>query len=203
MALWYRHCVCRSLQRSRGYKYPHSYPRVLVSYFTHPHPPHPPPSTKPHPSNPTMFSTLLLTLTLAASALAGPCHENNCQRAVQRTWQGQAVYDQHMVDCVKNLACVSTPPAYTSTQTVTATAGTITISIPRVTVAPTQAGTPGGLTCGTGNIPADQAANCENNFASYTSACLCAGKTGTTSVGPTQTVVATVSVTEPAKIVYV
>jgi hypothetical protein len=152
-----------------------------------------------------MFRSVITLITLAAMAAAtrvpGACYQDNCQRAVQRTWQGPDVYAQHIKDCSINLACSSTPAAYTSTEVVSITSGVVTISIPKVTSTPSPVDAVFG--CGNGKIPSDQASQCENNFVSYSSACSCASATGTTSVAPTPTITATVTSIVPASIVYV
>lgn len=152
-----------------------------------------------------MFRSIVTLITLAAMASAtrvpGACYEDNCKRAVQRTWQGPEVYAQHIKDCSINLACSSTPAAFTATEIVSITSGTVTVTVPKVTATPLAVNAVFG--CGNGKIPSDQATQCENNFASYSSACSCASATGTTSVAPTPTVTATVTSIVPASIVYV
>lgn len=151
-----------------------------------------------------MFRSIITIITLASMAIAtrvpGACYEDNCKRAVQRTWQGMDVYSQHIRDCGNNLACASTPAAYTSTITSVVTSGVITVTVPKATAQPSQVDAV--LSCGT-NVPQYLTAQCENQFASYSSACSCASATGTTSVAPTPTVTATVTSTIPASIVYV
>ena len=127
-----------------------------------------------------MFSSLLSLLLVVPAVLAGPCHEDNCYRAVVRKWQGEEVFQRHMAECVVNLGC---------------TAETATATGPGATV------TAGGK-CGTGNIPSDQSNQCENNFANYATACKCAGNTGATATIAQATATVVVKVTEPAKVVY-
>jgi hypothetical protein len=152
-----------------------------------------------------MFSSLLSLLVLSPLALAGPCHEDNCYRAVVRKWQGEGVYQQHLADCAVNIACTSTVAAATTTATQTVTAGTVTITRAAATASATGAGAGvnGGLTCGNGKIPSDQSSQCENNFAFYATACGCAGVPTKTDTLPQATATVQVTVTEPASIVYV
>jgi len=151
-----------------------------------------------------MFRSIISIITLASLAIAtrvpGACYEDNCKRAVQRTWQGMDVYSQHLRDCATNLACASTPAAFTSTVTEAVTSGTLTVTVVKATAKPSPVDAV--LTCGT-NVPAYLTAQCENSFVSYSSACSCAQATGTTSVAPTPTITATVTNTIPASIVYV
>jgi hypothetical protein len=151
-----------------------------------------------------MFRSIISILTLASLAIStrvpGACYEDNCKRAVQRTWQGMDVYSQHLRDCATNLACASTPAAFTSTVTQSVTAGTITITVPKATATPNPVDAV--LSCGN-KVPDYLTAQCENQFVSYSSACSCAQATGTTSVAPTPTITATVTSTIPASIVYV
>lgn len=151
-----------------------------------------------------MFRSIITIITVAAMASAtrvpGACYEDNCKRAVQRQWQGMEVYSQHLRDCAANLGCSSTPAAYTSTVTTAVTSGTITVSVAKETNAPAPVNAV--LACGS-NVPAYITQQCENSFASYSSACSCASATGTTAVAPTPTVTATVTSIVPASIVYV
>lgn len=152
-----------------------------------------------------MFRTIISIITLAAMATAtrvpGACYEDNCKRAVQRQWQGPEVYSQHLRDCATNLACSSTPAAFTSTVTTAVTSGVVTITIPKETTKPSPINAVSG--CGNNVIPEYLTAQCENSFVSYSSACSCAQATGTTSVAPTPTITATVTSYVPASIVYV
>ena len=151
-----------------------------------------------------MFRSIITIVTLASVAIAtrqpGACYEDNCKRAVERTWQGMDVYSQHLRDCATNLACSSTPAAFTSTVTEAVTSGTITISVAKSTAAPSPVDAVSA--CNTG-LPAYLTQQCEYQAASYTSACSCAKATGTTSVAPTPTITATVTNIIPASIVYV
>ena len=156
-----------------------------------------------------MFGSLLSLFALSSLALtsvaAGPCHEDNCYRAVVRKWQGESVFQQHMANCSTNIGCTATAAPTTITSTATVASGTITLTRPAQTAAPTGAGAgqvPGPVKCGSGTIPSDQASQCENRFEYYATACGCAGIPTTTA---TQTATATVvvTVTEAAKIVYV
>ena len=151
-----------------------------------------------------MFAGLLSLLVLTPLALAGPCHEDNCYRAVARKWQGEAVFQQHMADCAVNIACTSTVAASTITATQTVTAGTITVSLATATATATGAGVGvvDKLNCGNGKIPSDQVQNCENKFEWYATACGCAGVATQTATAPQATATVQVTVTEPAKIVY-
>lgn len=135
-----------------------------------------------------------------ATRQPGVCYEDNCYRAVQRKWQGMDVYSQHLRDCTTNLACASTPAAFTSTVTEAVTEGTITVTVAKATNAPSPV--TAVLTCG-GNVPDYLTQQCEGAFTSYSSACSCASITASTSVAATPTITATVTNTIPASIVYV
>ena len=167
--------------------------------------PYPTPTLPSQSTNqPTMFSSLLSLLLVVPAVLAGPCHEDNCYRAVVRKWQGEEVFQRHMAECVVNLGCTETPAASTVTSVETVTAGTITIKRTAETATATGPGATvtAGVKCGTGNIPSDQSNQCENNFANYATACKCAGNTGATATIAQATATVVVKVTEPAKVVY-
>lgn len=147
-----------------------------------------------------LFNAIALLLT-ASAALANGCHGNNCDRAVMRTWQGQAVFDQHMRDCSANLACSSTPAASVTTATTTVTAGTITVTVPRETFTPAPVPAVSGCV---NKIGSDVTAQCENNFSMYQDACNnCANITGVTVTAAAPTITATVTQTIPVAVVYV
>ncbi|WWD02356.1 hypothetical protein V865_000395 [Kwoniella europaea PYCC6329] len=153
-----------------------------------------------------MFKAAIISFLVASAAMVsatkveGACYQDNCQRAVQRTWQGPAVYAQHISQCSSALSCSSTPAASTTTTSTTVTAGVTTIYVSAATNTP--APVAAVLSCPTSGIPSDQAQNCDNSWASYASACSCASVTPTTSVAPTPVVTATITTTVPA-IVYV
>ncbi|WVW85859.1 hypothetical protein I302_107897 [Kwoniella bestiolae CBS 10118] len=150
-----------------------------------------------------MFRTAIISFLVASAAMVGvnatrepgACYQDNCQRAVQRTWQGPAVYAQHISQCSSALSCQSTPAASTTTTSTTVTAGVTTIYVSAATNTP--APVAAVLSCPTG-IPSDQAQNCENSFVSYSSACSCASVTATTSVAPAPVITATVTTTVPS-----
>lgn len=151
-----------------------------------------------------MFRSILSIITLASMAIAtrqpGVCYEDNCYRGVQRHWQGEATYAQHLADCATNLACAATPAAFTSTVTEAVTTGTITVTVSKATNAP--AAVTAVLSCGS-NVPDYLTQQCEGVFTSYSSACSCASITASTSYAATPTVTATVTNTIPASVVYV
>ena len=110
-----------------------------------------------------------------------------------------------MSQCRDNLGCVTTPAAATITNTQTVTSGTATVTLARATAAPTGpgAGVVAGQTCGSGKIPSDQSSQCNNDFASYSAACECAGQTGATATAAQATATVVVQITQPASVVYV
>ncbi|WRT68186.1 uncharacterized protein IL334_005161 [Kwoniella shivajii] len=155
-----------------------------------------------------MFKAAIISILVASAALVsstripGVCYQDNCYRAVQRTWQGPAVFAQHVVQCNSALSCVSTPAASTTTASTTVTAGTVTITVSKETNTP--APVAAVLSCPTAGVPSDQTDACENSFVSYSSACSCnPSASATTSVFATPTITATVTTTVPASIVYV
>lgn len=147
-----------------------------------------------------LFKAIALLFT-ASAVLANGCHNNNCDRAVMRTWQGPEVFQQHMVDCAANLACSSTPAATTTTQTAFVTAGTLTINVAKETFTPAAVAAVSGCV---GKIGNDVTSQCENNFAMYKDACNnCASITGYTATAAVPEITATVTQTIPLSIVYV
>ncbi|WVF68078.1 hypothetical protein IAT40_002841 [Kwoniella sp. CBS 6097] len=154
-----------------------------------------------------MFRSTFITILAVSAALVGAtrepgaCYQDNCQRAVQRMWQGTDVYNLHIAQCSSALACSYTPSASTKTEVATVTSGTITVTVAKSTV--TAAPVAAGLSCPTGVIPSDQSAQCEGSWVSYSSACSCASVTGVTASAPTPTVTATVTTFVPASVVYV
>lgn len=150
-----------------------------------------------------MFRSILTIITLASVAVAtrdpNYCYQDNCYRAVQRHWQGEAVFQQHLADCASNLACATTPAAVTATVTESVTSGTITVTVAKATNAPAPVN--GVLSCGT-NLPDYLTQQCDGQFTSYSSACLCATVTGSTSTAAAPTITATVTNTYPASVVF-
>jgi hypothetical protein len=147
-----------------------------------------------------LFKTIALLFT-ASAVLANGCHNNNCDRAVMRTWQGTAVFAQHMSDCANSLACSSTPAATTTTKTAYVTAGVVTMTVAKETATPAAVAAVSGCV---DNIPSDVASQCEWNFAMYKDACNnCAAITGSTSIAPTPEITAMVTHTIPSSVVYV
>ncbi|WWC71778.1 uncharacterized protein I206_105737 [Kwoniella pini CBS 10737] len=157
-----------------------------------------------------MFKAAIVSFLIASAALVSgthttingqdiDCAQDNCYRAVGRTYQGPQVYAQHMASCATAVSCQSTPAAATATTAVTVTQGVTTIYVNAVTVQPTPVSAV--LTCPTAGIPSDQSSQCNNDFTSYTNACLCNGVSATTSVFATPTITATITSTVPA-IVY-
>lgn len=130
------------------------------------------------------------------------CTQNNCNRAVNRTWNGTDTYNFHLALCASANACSSTPAATVTTATVTVTAGTVTVPLARITQQPNSVPAANGPTCNLVTaVPADQA-NCPD-VPNYLSACSCLGYGPSTLVAPTPAVTATVFATMPAQIVYV
>jgi len=152
------------------------------------------------------FTGLVSAQTFGDSSNPNKCTENNCFRVVQRRWQGELVYSAHIADCKASLGCTSVPAAAVTTATVTESSGVVTITVPASTSQPTEI--PGAVSSCNAIVPAYATNSCAlgpggASLSAYSSACSCAGATGTTNVGATPTVTATVTQTVPASIVYV
>jgi hypothetical protein len=140
-----------------------------------------------------MFRSIIIFLALAVMAIATKdpnyCYEDGCKRTLQNNRPAG------FLQCNKDLSCKVTPAAVVVPRDGgVISRGVVTVTVTKSTSLP--AAVAATTKCAQG-FPPYLAESCENQSASYTSACRCIKATGVTDVGSAPTITAKVFTIKP------